>query len=312
MKKQLAGLLVAAGLSVVGVNAYAAGVLDTGKIQMGLFDHGGLGYSSVGLNLPGTGDAITPGCLCEGWGAAANGTGAYSYGGGTSGIASSALVITTPTGAVSAVSTVVLTNGMTVKHTYSSAAGGNLFKVDVSIINTSGAGVTDVRYARTLDWDVPPGHYSDDFTTIYGGTPTGPGGKVLHTSFNPFAVPDPMVLRGTYGGVPADTNGVDATGDLGAYFILAFGALADGAQIDFATYIGADKSKADLLADFATVGIEAYSYSYDNDGTPTFGWGFSGIGLPPVFGTPEPASLMLMGIGLAGVGAMRRRKSKAA
>lgn len=309
MKKQLAGLLVAAGLSVVGFNAHAAGVLTTGTLSMGLFDHGGLGAGGVGLSFAGTGDAITPGCLCEGWGAAANGAGAYSYGGGTSGIASSALVIGSAT---TAVSTVVLTNGMTVKHTYSSAAGGSLFKVDVSIINTTAAGVTDVRYARTLDWDVPPGHFSDDFTTIYGGTPTGPGGKVLHTSFNPFAVPNPMVLRGTYGGVAADTNGVDATGDLGAYFILAFGALAAGDQVDFTTYIGADRTKAALLADFALVGIEAFSYSYDNDGSPTFGWGFSGLGLPPVFPTPEPASLMLMGVGLAGVGAMRRRKSKAA
>lgn len=305
MNKHLASVLAAAGLVLAGANAEAAGVLNTGTISMGLFDGGGLGFSGVGLNKVGTGDAITPGCLCEGWGAAANGVGNYTYAGGTTGFTSASLVISTPTNAVS---TVVLSNGLTVKHTYSSAAGGSLFKVAVAITNTSGAAVTDVRYARTLDWDVPPGHFSEDFTTIYGGTPSGPGGKVLHTSFNPFAAPNPMVLRGTFGGVPANTNGVDKTGDLGAYFILAFGGLGVGEEVDFTTYIGAEDTTKDLLAAFASVGIEAYSYSYDNDGPATFGWGFAGIGLPPVFGTPEPGSLLLMGAGLAGVGAIRRRR----
>lgn len=317
--KIIRGALCVAALTTLSSGVFAGGILDTGKIQMGVFDSGGLGFGGVGISLNGTGDAITPGCLCEGWGAAANGVGNLgTYGGGDSGIVSSSF---TPTGTATGSSSATLSNGLQVVHTYSSAADGNLFKVDVTLTNNSGSDMTDVRYSRTLDWDVPPGHFSDDFTTIYGGSASGPAGKVLHTSFDPFAFPNAMGPRGSYGGVPANSNGVDATGDLGAYFILGFGNLANGSSVSFTTYIGAAPTLSGLLAAFGTVGIEAYSYSYDNDGDPAFGWGFAGLGLPPVLcgGTtgipcptgeevPEPSTYALMGAGLAGVAYIRRRK----
>lgn len=306
IKKLAAGI----ALATVATGAWSAAVLDTGSVRMGVTDSGALGYAGVGLSLTGgPGDAITPGCLCEGWGAASNGLGAYSYAGGgsTLRIASSSLVAgATPD---QAVSTVMLTTGMRVTHTYSSAAGGALFRVNVSLENTTGANMTDVRYARTLDWDVPPGHFSDDFTSIYAGSPTGPAGDVLHTSFDPFAVPNPMLLRDyTYGG-PADASSYDHTGDLGAYFVLGFGDLAAGASREFTTYIGAAFTTAALLDAFADVGIEAYSYSFDDSRTATYGWGFGDIGLPPVFTVAEPSSLALLGLGLAGLGFVRRKKA---
>ena len=307
------GAAVALGAAfAVPAISHAGGVLTTSTgLSMGVFDHGGLGFTGVGLSYPGTGDAITPGCLCEGWGTAANGTSAYSYGGGTSGISTS---LFTP-GVVpdEGVSVVTTSFGRTVTHTYSATASGLLFKVDVSILNSSGADVSDLRYARTLDWDVPPGHFSDDFTTIWTGAPGGaPVGNVLHTSFNPFAVPDPMVERGVFGG-PVNANASNQTGDLGAYFILAFGSLADGATRDFTTFIGANRDVASLLADFAANGVGAYSYSFDNDGPTAFGWGFggAGIGVPPIGGTsvPAPATLGLLGAGLMGLAALRRRQA---
>lgn len=308
------GSAMALGLAMaVPAVSMAGGVLTTSTgLSMGVFDHGGLGFSGVGLSRPVTGDAITPGCLCEGWGVASGGVGNYSYGGSTSGLSGASFVAgATPDQGVSMVTT---STGLTVKHTYSQTASGNLFKVVVSIANATGAAVSDLRYARTLDWDVPPGHFTDDFTTIWTGAPGGaPVGNVLHTSFDPFAAPNPMVERNYVFGGPPNANATDQTGDLGAYFILSFGALADGATREFTTFIGAARDTASLLADFAANGVGAYSYSYDNDGPAAFGWGFggAGIGVPPIGGTPvpAPATLALLGAGLMGLASLRRRQA---
>jgi hypothetical protein len=283
---------------------------------MGVADNAGLGQGlSVGLIGP-TGDAILPGCLCEGWGAAANGLSGYTDGAsGTSGISSALLTTTVASGAgLSAQSVVTMTNGLQVTHTYSSAAGGKLFHVAVTLTNLTGATMADVRYARTLDWDVTPGYFGSNYTTVYGGTPTGIGGKVLNTSTNPFAPADPMSFRTQ----DANINIVDTVGDKGGFFVFGFGALTAGASTTFDTYIGADSSVSGLLGALGSVGVEAYSYTTGNttgtDGyahAPAYGYGFAGLGLPPSLPgkLPEPGSLALIGLALAGAAAARRRRA---
>lgn len=301
---------VALSLAAAGFGAQAApAVLDTGLIRMGVADNGGLGALGVGLIGP-TGDAITPGCLCEGWGAAANTIGSYVYGLAGTGITSSTLTTTVASGAgLSASAVTTMANGLQVTHSYSSAAGGKLFKVEITLANATAGLVTDVRYARTLDWDVTPGFFDNNYTTVYGGTPAGPGGAVLHTSTDPFAPPNPMQFRTQ----EANQNVVNTPGDKGGYFVFGFGDLDVGESVTFTTYIGADRTVAGLLAALGSVGVEAYSYTTGNsivDGSfaPAYGYGFAGLGLPPSIPVPAPATAFLVGAALLAAGLSSRKR----
>lgn len=313
--KRIFQTLLAASFAMASMPAQADPfVLDNGRITIGIDEYGGLGGGGVGLIGPG-GDAVMRGCLCEGWGASADSVSAYTYGGVTNNIRSANAVSNLPGFPLYGRSLATLENGLEVSHAYTSVADGRLFRVQVTLWNVELQTLRDVRYARTLDLDVAPGFFDDNYTTIYGGSPNGPAGPVLSTSANPVGVPDPMVLRPEFQNV----NLTDRGGDLGSYFVLSFGDLGRSESISFDMYIGATDSVSELMDAFKSVGIEAFTYTTGNltgddmHPAPAFGYGFAGLGLPAWSPNevPEPASIALLAAGAAGMALRRRRGSRA-
>ena len=97
------------------------------------------------------------------------------------------------------------------------------------------------------------------------------------------------------------------------------GSLASGASTSFNIFYGATSSEALAIAALGGVAAEVYSLGQSSGtagrttgGPATYIFGFSGVGGTPVpdpRGAPEPALMLLTGIGLAGAAYRRRRKA---
>lgn len=301
-----AGAVVALAVAASGAQAGQVITSTNGLASIGVQDLGALGSGGVGVAFSGTGDGIMPGCLCEGWGASASGVKGWSANdnGGNSNVG----LVSAVQGAGFLTSVVnVGAGGLQVTQSYAaSAASGALIRDHVTLTNTSAVTLTNARYSRSMDWDIPPTTFSE-LVTIGGVGATA----LKFSNDNGFATPDPLTDPGALLGGTTNVNfSKSGPSDHGAFFTFGFGDLLAGESVEFDIFYGAARNEALALAALGAADVEVYSLGQNNltagDGV-TYVFGFAGVGGTSI-DVPEPAGVALFGLAFAGLAWNRRRK----
>lgn len=150
-------------------------------------------------------------------------------------------------------------DGLQVRQTISVAAGDNFIRVDITLVNTSGAAMSDVRYMRNVDPDQAPG-----FTTDNEVIRQGDGGALIASyvpgGTSPFFYysADARAVVSNYGFQNNDPyaaaayddpqpEGYTATGDTGVNITFGVGYLAPGASTLLTFYMGIADNLDDVI-----------------------------------------------------------------
>jgi len=285
--------------SLVSTMAVPGGaVIDNGVIQLGVNQEGHLNFDGgtpsngtsttvVGIRyMPTNADAVSPGCLCEGWGAADFLTGITGYANSLPGSSANINLLSFSNTTSEATSTVTIGNTLRVTHYYHPSNSPNLYQADVTITNI-GSNNVELLYRRVMDWDIEPTAFNE-YVTIDTGNAT----NIIFTSDNGFASANPLAGQSNLGYTGSFFDA--GPKDHGALFDFNFGNLSVGATKTFKIYYGAAATEAQAIASLATVGAEAYSFGQPNTsdgqtlGKPnTFIFAFSEVGGTPMKLTPS-------------------------
>jgi hypothetical protein len=309
--------LVAAGIS--SSNVFAQATITNGTVQLSIAQQGHIreDANNVALTFVPTGnDALSPGCMCEGWGAGVVGLGAGRGSVDNGGVSNLTVASFTST-ASTATSVVNIGSFLRVTHNYTpSALTPFLYQVQVSLTNTSGAAFAsgDLRYRRSMDWDIAPTTFNELVT--HSGIPAAlgiaNGSNILSVGDDGFAVPDPLENTAKGLSCALNANFVDCgPDDHGSDFLFQFEALAAGATRTFSIFYGAAPTEAQALSALASVGAGLYSLGQPSNaaglatGAPNtymFGFGATSGGVltpvDPPSTVPVPGSALLIGFGL--------------
>ena len=279
-------------------------VITSGDISIGIRGAGDLNpitanRDGVGLLLDGVGDALSPGCLCEGFGVSGNGiAGGASPDNPSPGNLKITNWSSTPT-TVSTTTVISSLPNLKINQSYApSAETTALFRNQVTITNTGTSTINDVRYNRTQDWDIPPTEFRE-FVTVQGRERAA---NVIYSSNDGFGDVNPLATNTAI--TPSTLNRDFVNNgplDQGSAFTFGFGNLSGGNKQVFNIFYGGARSLSNAGAALNAVGAEVYSLGLSSGvnaagvgnqitGSPaTFIFAFSGVGgVPTPLPNPNP------------------------